>query len=133
MTNDEIKVLLEKLRKARAWCAKEFAKRDKRGLHPSFLANELLKEASAKFELGDYGVEGWCTDVSGKTGVEYLNYGDPYTCTLLVWTRPEGARFHVAEGGWSEVAGEDDTERKVAREKRREDRKLLKQLSEDDA
>lgn len=130
MTADEIKKHLEKLAQARDWCAKEFKKRNKGGLHPSFLADTLLKEASEKFQLEDHGVEGWSTSVSGKTGVQYLNYGDPYISTLMVHSRPDGVRFHVAQGGWADHAPDDQTEQKVARETRRRNRELLQEVLE---
>lgn len=131
MTKDEIQQQLDKLRKARDWCANEFAKRDKKGLHPSFLVAELLKEADQKFELGGFGVEGWSTHIQGTTGVSYLNFGDPYICTLFVWTRPDGARFHVAEGGWAPYAPEDDTDRKRDRAYAERRKAVLKGIMEE--
>jgi len=65
---------VSKMKQARAWCARQFAKRRNEHVHASFLAREILEEADAKFGLGSDGVEGWSSR-SGETGVQYLNFG----------------------------------------------------------
>lgn len=75
----------ETLKKAQKWCKREFAKRRVPGQHPSFVASEILKEADERFNLGGYGVEGWCNDVGSK-GVDYINFGDVYSLTLVAVT-----------------------------------------------
>jgi len=96
---------LTPLQKARAWCAKEFRKRRVPGEHASHVTEVILREASKKFNLDDYGVAGFC-DTMGHAGVNYLNFGDSYTPTLCALTRGEKARFTVAWGGWATYAGD---------------------------
>jgi hypothetical protein len=94
----------DKLERARAWCAREFRKRYTGTEHGSFLAETLLNEASKLFDLGDCGVEGW-SSLSGDTGVQYLNYGDPYIPTIYVRTTATGARWFYGKSGWGPMAG----------------------------
>ena len=94
-----------KQKRARDWCAKEYAKRAKDDArHPSFLASELLEQAEAKFGLASFGVEGWSTGY-GSGGVSYLNYGDPYDATIVARTTMAHARFYHAKGGWAAYSG----------------------------
>jgi len=72
--------------------------------HSSHLAEKILEEASKKFELKDFGVEGFCNSV-GTKGVSYLNYGDPYDATICVLSNGTKARFVYAGGGWATYAG----------------------------
>lgn len=88
-----------RLKKARAWCVRQFSKRYSwRDIHASHLAVEILKEADAKFALGSCGDEGWCNAVGGR-GVSYLNQGDSYALTLCVLTSHRSARFVVSSWG----------------------------------
>lgn len=90
------------LKKARAWCARQFAKRYSwRVGHASHLACEILREADSKFSLGSRGDEGWC-DTVGDEGVSYLNQGDTYDLTLCVLTSHRSARFVVSS--WGDIA-----------------------------
>lgn len=91
----------ETLTRARRWCAREFAKRYERTSHASHLADEILKEADAKFALDSHGVEGWCDGV-GNEGVSYLNMDDTYTLTLVCETSNRSARFSV--NSWGNIA-----------------------------
>jgi hypothetical protein len=84
----------ETLRKARLWCARQFAKRYTRNNHASHLASEILMEADKRFSLESFGDEGWCDDV-GSDGVSYLNTGDSYTTTITCETSHRSARFRV--------------------------------------
>lgn len=93
-----------KLRAARAWCAAQFKARYNSGAHASFLAGAILEEASKRYKLADYGVEGWAHE-GGRTGVQYLNYGDPYAPTIYVRSGPSSASFHFSRNGWSSAAG----------------------------
>jgi len=94
----------ESLKQARQWAVKEFKRRNKEARnHPSFLVDKILEEADAKFVLGSYGVEGW-SGTSGRNGVQYLNFGDPYSSTIVVHTTPFTARFTLALGGWAPYA-----------------------------
>jgi hypothetical protein len=96
---------LEQLQAARSWCASQFKKRynTKMG-HASFLAATILKEASEKFKLADCGVEGWTYGI-GRTGVQYLNYGDSYTPTIYVRSNETGASFCFGRNGWAPLVG----------------------------
>lgn len=91
------------LQKAARWCAAEFKKRRMKDEHASFLASKLLEEASTRFELGDFGVEGWATS-DGRTGVSYLNFGDTYAASLIVRTTAQQASFRYSPGGWGGYA-----------------------------
>lgn len=93
----------ESLTDASLWANAEFKKRWE-SQHPSFLAEQLLKEAAAKFNIEHHGVEGFSTSVAGATGVSYLNMGDPYTPTLCVVTDRMSARFTHERNGWSHLA-----------------------------
>lgn len=93
-----------KLRAARAWCAAQFKARYNSAAHASFLAGTILEEASRRYKLADYGVEGWAHNC-GRTGVQYLNYGDPYIPTIYVRSGPSHASFYFGRGGWASAAG----------------------------
>ncbi len=93
-----------KLRAAREWCAAQFKARYNSGAHASFLAGTILEEASKRYKLADYGVEGWAHNF-GRTGVQYLNYGDPYTPTIYVRSGPYSASFYFSRNGWASAAG----------------------------
>jgi len=124
---------LTPLQKARAWCAKEFRKRRVPGEHASHVTEVILREASKKFNLDDYGVAGFCDDL-GKKGCHYLNYGDPYTTTLCALTDGPDASFTVAWGGWATYANGEyapkDREPALRREEARQRRKLLQALKD---
>lgn len=85
------------LKKARAWCVRQFAARYDRSAHASHLACQILRESDAKFSLESFGVEGhaWTT----QEGFSYLNMGDTYALTLTVETSARSARFRVASWG----------------------------------
>jgi len=93
----------DQLQKAAQWCAAEFKKRRNENEHASFLASKLLEEASARFELSDFGVEGWATS-EGRTGISYLNFGDTYAPTIVVRTTAQQASFRYSPGGWGGYA-----------------------------
>lgn len=87
------------LRKARAWCARQFTARYDRSAHASHLAVEILREADAKFSLESFGDEGHAWDT--QEGFSYLNMGDTYAITLTVETSARSARFRV--GSWGAI------------------------------
>lgn len=86
------------LKKARDWCARQFAKRYSRNSHASHLASEILREADKRFALESHGDEGFC-DPSGVDGISYLNMGDTYALTLCAETSHRSARFVVSSWG----------------------------------
>lgn len=92
-----------KLRAARGWCAAQFKARYNSVAHASFLAGTILEEASRRYKLADYGVEGWA-DPGGRTGIQYLNYGDPYVPTIYVRGGSRSATFHFGRGVWASLA-----------------------------
>lgn len=69
------------------WVRQEMARRvrmpEHRSLHRSFVANDVLVEAEAKFRLGTHGVEGWSSEC-GASGVQYLNTGNLYDRTIYI-------------------------------------------------
>jgi len=89
------------LRNARRWCATRYRKRreDRRGEHPSHLACAVMLEAEKRYNLGTFGVEGWCDRGRWAYGWNYLNTGDPYAQTVMVRTTPSRARFYVKAWG----------------------------------
>lgn len=94
----------ETLQRAARWISKQMsAAKSVSTDHPSFAAQRILVEADKKFALGSYGVEGW-SDVTGRSGVQYLNYGGPYEPTIVVRTSPNRFSVHVAMGGWASYA-----------------------------
>lgn len=90
----------ETLKKAARWIRRELTKRAD-GSHPSHLAARILAEADERFALASFGVEGWAK--SPQTGVQYLNYGDPYDATIVVRSNATRATVHVAVGGVGSV------------------------------
>lgn len=59
-----------------------------------------LKIAALNELLEGYGVEGFCTDDSGRSGVSYVNFGDTYETTILLITdRYRGPRWRVSSWG----------------------------------
>lgn len=107
MTRGEHDEFVEKLKRARAWCARQYQKRreDRRYEHPSFLAKEVLEEADKKFALESFGAEGWADEANGRydTGVNYLNFGDTYTPTVAVTTTRNSCTFRFLGGGWGQL------------------------------
>lgn len=91
------------LNRAARWFRREMSKRRDPFSHPSHLAAKILKEADEKFSLGSFGVEGWANDT--RSGVQYLNFGDTYSPTLVVCCTRYTWRCHVAMGGWGPYAG----------------------------
>lgn len=91
----------ENLKKARAWCARQYAKRRRNYEHPSHVADEILREAAERFDLGTFGVEGWSDD-SGRKGVSYLNAGDSYAMTIVCLTDVGSCQFRI--GCWADFA-----------------------------
>lgn len=83
------------LRKARAWCEKEY--REGQWLkHRSHVAVRLLGYANERFDLEcPGGPETLATDEDGRTGVTYLNMGDLYSPTLAAWWGPHSLKFEV--------------------------------------
>jgi hypothetical protein len=67
--------------------------------HPSFQAAELLERISVI--VGEDGA-GEFADESGRTRVQYVNTGDPYTKTLIYCGDRWSGRFFV--GGWDDIA-----------------------------
>lgn len=83
--NHQAKAQQRALKKARAWCEKEYQKRQWLG-HRSHVAVRLFRWANARFDLEcPGGVETVATDEDGRTGVTYLNMGDLYSPTLAAW------------------------------------------------
>lgn len=93
----------EILQTAAKWIRKEMSKKPNKLQHPSHDAARILKEADKKFDLRSYGVEGW-SDKSVRTGVQYLNYGDPYEATIVIRSSPNHYCVHIALGGWGPYA-----------------------------
>ena len=98
---------VETLKRARRWCATQFAKRyDLRLGHASHLACAILREADERYSLESFGTEG-CTDTT-QEGVSYLNMADTYTLTICVETSSRSARFVVAS--WGDLAEKRENE-----------------------
>lgn len=93
----------EKLQKAAKWIRKAMSNRPDKHHHPSHYAARVLQEADKNFDLNSFGVEGW-TDSVGRSGVQYLNFGDPYESTIVVRSSPHSHSVHVAMGGWASYA-----------------------------
>lgn len=85
MPHEPFRTEKETWRKALRWVKKEWRKRwpEAHG-HPSHLAGKILAEAEEKFELGTFGVEGFCGQEWGdfREGVSYLNIGETYDMTI---------------------------------------------------
>jgi hypothetical protein len=78
----------------RTWAKRRFDELWDGDSHPSHAAHQALEDTVEHFKLG-CDVQGECTDpVMGRTGVSYINTGDSYDCTVYVYCRPQGARFH---------------------------------------
>ena len=90
-------------KKATNWVRAQMSKRRDPHAHPSHLAAEVLAEADEKFKLDSFGVEGWAT--STQSGVQYLNFGDTYSPTIVVRCTRSGCRVSYAAGGWGPYAG----------------------------
>lgn len=95
------------LKRARSWCARQFAARYARNEHASHLSRKILEEANVKFALDFCDTAGWC-DPAGSDGVEYLNAGDTYAMTITCETGPRAARFRVESWGDRAEAWERD-------------------------
>lgn len=93
----------ENLKRAARWVRRQLTKRRDPYSHPSHLAAVILKEAEEKFGLESFGVEGWADSVGSK-GVQYLNFGDPYSPTIVVRSWPHHCLVSFAGGGWEPYA-----------------------------
>lgn len=102
-----------KLEQARRWLRQEFNSRYDGYSHPSHLVDKLMKEAETRFGLASNGVGGWARDVGGRRGVQYLNYGDPYTPTIVALSTPTSVRFVLASGGWAPHSHNENSTRAV--------------------
>lgn len=93
----------ENLKRAARWVRRQLTKRHDPNSHPSHLAAVVLKEAEEKFGLESFGVEGWADGVGAK-GVQYLNFGDPYSPTIIVRSWRHHCLVSFAGGGWEPYA-----------------------------
>ena len=96
----------ETLNSARRYARKMFNKLredQKWDGHASHAAAEALRLTEEKFDLGTFGVEGFCdqNDTRGG-GFSYLNTGDTYGRTVGVYTHYNTVRFVVTT--WGDVA-----------------------------
>lgn len=97
--------LQKRMKKAVSWIRKEMNTRWDRFSHPSHIGTKILEEANRKFNLESFGVEGWASkEDGGRTGVSYLNYGDPYYPTIGLRSWPNKFTVGYAGGGWSSYA-----------------------------
>lgn len=97
-------VEMETLKKARAYARRHYDRlrkdRNWQG-HAGHAAAEALRLTEEEFDLGTFGVEGFC-DQAGEAGFSYLNTGDTYALTVGVYTDYRHARFVLRS--WGDVA-----------------------------
>lgn len=91
--------MADQYKRAIAWCRREWRRRSiEYDHHPSFLADEIMCEAEVRFALDSAGVEGWSRD-NGRSSVSYLNRGETYAVTILVYTTIHGVRWTIRSWG----------------------------------
>ena len=86
------------LRKALRYCRNQYTKlkQEDPWCHCSHNAVAAMKLTEKRFDLGTFGIEGFC-DEMGRDGVTYLNTSDTYKITLCFRNNTE--RFYISSWG----------------------------------